>query len=76
MGNETTGRYLAVIDPKLLKLKEASKMFAKRGVETVESLEILNTMVLSGDWESARKVADETPGIVSIEKEGIVRTQE
>jgi hypothetical protein len=76
MTSSKTGRYLSVFDPKVVDLKTVVDSFARSGVKTVEQFEFLNTVVVSGDWKAARKTADETPGITSIEPEGSVHTQE
>ena len=76
MDKKETGRYLSVFDPKVVDMKTVVESYARAGVRTVEKLEFLNTVVVSGDWESAKKISDETHGITSIEPEGTVKIQE
>lgn len=72
----TTGRFLSIIDPAATDLPSAATAFRSKGVEVVEQLDILNTLVLSGESAAIEEAAAAIKGVTSVEPERVVRTQD
>ena len=72
---DATGRFLLLIDPAATDLASAASAFEAKGVTVVERMDMLNTLVLTGDSGKVRKAAGGIKGVRSLEAEGTVRTQ-
>ena len=71
-----TGRFVGVIDPSITDLATVAAQLESRGILVEDQMDVLGTLVISGQSAVIEQAAGEIVGLRSIEPEGTVRTQD
>ncbi len=69
-------RYIIVIDPSIQPFGKACAAIARNGIDVVEEMAMLNTLVVTGPSDRVRSLPENVSAIVSIEEEGEVSAQD